>query len=172
MQAGSATLIEKNVDRAASALFAAAAGYAAYVWLAPPPGAPLRPAEAGVIAAAAFLLCVRSLSAIQPKTRRLPVPVFDVREIAEAGLPELLLTDRYEEPAAPEQEPLVLEDILAELEPDSRVVCLFDPAAMPTPGQLNARIERHLVGDSAAAAPQDASEALHEALEELRRSLR
>jgi hypothetical protein len=172
MQVGSVMLVEKNVDRAASALFAAAAGYAAYAALAPLSGGPLRAPEAAAVAALAFLLCVRSLSAIQPRTRRLPVPVFDVREIDETGPPELLLTDRYEAPAAGVEEPLVLDDILAELEPDSRVVRLFDPAAMPTPGQLNARIERHLVGGSTAAAPPDASQALHEALAELRRSLR
>jgi hypothetical protein len=172
MQAGSVMLIEKNVDRAASALFAAAGGYAAYVWLAPRSGGPLLAAEAAAVAALAFLLCIRSLSAIHPKARRLRVPVFDVRDIELGELPELLLTDRHEEPTARLEEPLDLDDILVELDPESRVVRLFDPAAMPTPGQLNARIERHLVGDSSAAASQDASQALHEALEQLRRSLR
>lgn len=172
MQAGSVTQIEKNIDRAASALFAAAAACAAYAALAARSAAPLPMAECAAVAALAYLLSVRSLAAVQPRRRRLPVPVFDVRQIADAELPELLLTDRCEDPAVPEQDPLLLDDILAELEPDSRVVRLFDPAAMPTPGQLNHRIERHLATDSSAPAPNDASEALHEALEELRRSLR
>ena len=172
MQAGFVTLVEKSVDRAASALFAAAAAYAAYVTLAPEPAGLVRAAEAAAIAAFAYLLCVRSLNAVQPKARRLPVSVFDVREIEEAELPELLLTDRYEAPAAAAEEPLLLDDILSELAPDSRVVRLFDPATMPTPGQLNASIERHLRRDSSPAAPQDASQALHDALAELRRSLR
>jgi hypothetical protein len=71
-------------------------------------------------------------------------------------------------------EPLVLDDVIAELGPDSRVVRLFDPAAMPTAGELNQRIARHLVrgAPSAPPPPHDASGALHEALAELRRSLR
>jgi hypothetical protein len=88
-------------------------------------------------------------------------------------LDELLLTDSHRvhplERVAPDE--LVLEDILAELGPESRVVRLFDPAAMPTPGQLNARIERHLGEESASTAPPDASQALYDALAELRRSL-
>jgi hypothetical protein len=100
----------------------------------------------------------------------LPVAVFDVRDIGEPGMAELLLTERLE-PDAPDDDELVLDDILAALGPQSRVVRLFDPAAMPTPGQLNQRIERHLVKDDTAA-PADASHALHEALAELRRSLR
>jgi hypothetical protein len=102
---------------------------------------------------------------------------------------ELILTDADRVPTAPTHAPeeLMLDDILAELGPDSRVVRLFDPAAMPTPGQLNARIERHLgEGTSpiappdaspadaspADASPADASQALYDALAELRRSLR
>jgi hypothetical protein len=65
----------------------------------------------------------------------------------------------------------VLDDILAELGPESRVVRLFDAGQMPTPGQLNARIERHLGEESASTAPPDASQALYDALAELRRSL-
>jgi len=88
------------------------------------------------------------------------------------AMDELLLTDadRLVAPVATEE--LLLEDILTELGPDSRVVRLFDPAAMPTPGQLNARIERHLHGDRSSGTPEDASKALYDALSELRRSLR
>jgi hypothetical protein len=88
-------------------------------------------------------------------------------------LGELLLTDSDRVHAAEHEGPdeLVLEDILAELGPESRVVRLFDPAAMPTPAQLNARIERHLGEESAPTAPPDASQALYDALAELRRSL-
>jgi hypothetical protein len=88
-------------------------------------------------------------------------------------LGELLLTDsdRFDPASHDAPDELVLEDILAELGPESRVVRLFDPAAMPTPGQLNARIERHLDEESASTAPPDASQALYDALAELRRSL-
>jgi hypothetical protein len=43
---------------------------------------------------------------------------------------------------------------------------------MPTPGQLKARIDRHLEGGGPAEASPDASQALYDALAELRRSLR
>ena len=83
----------------------------------------------------------------------------------------LILTpaDRLE-PRQPD--PLVLDDILAELGPDSRVVRLFDPAAMPTPGQLKGRIDDHLRQGAPAPAYPDAAQALSDALAELRRSLR
>ncbi len=90
---------------------------------------------------------------------------------------ELLLTeeDRVRPTFPSEADELILDDILAELGPESRVVRLFDRAAMPTPGQLNARIERHLreapPQQVQRLQPADASEALHEALAELRRSL-
>jgi hypothetical protein len=70
---------------------------------------------------------------------------------------------------AADEEPLLLDDILAELGPDSRVVRLFDREAMPTPGQLKSRIDLHLKpGEDT----PDAAQALHEALDELRRSIR
>lgn len=89
------------------------------------------------------------------------------------GLGELLLTasDRLHPVENAEADELVLEDILAELGPESRVVRLFDPSAMSTPGQLNARIERHRGEKGAPGAPPDASQALYDALAELRRSL-
>jgi len=169
MQARSVTLIERNVDRAASALFAAAAAYAAYVAL----GGHSAPsaAEAMAAAALAYWLSLQTLSAVQPHARRLPVPVFDVREIDPVEPAELLLTEVYSQPPAAVEEPLVLDDILGELQPDARVVRLFDPAAMPTPGQISAHIDRHLAGTSEATDPHDASQALHDALAELRRSL-
>lgn len=171
MEARSVTLIERNVDRASSALLAAAAGYAAYTALAPYSAQRLVMAEAAAAVALAYWLCRRSLDAVQPEVRRLPVPVFDVRQIDHDEPPELLLTEVHQPPADTADEPLVLDDILAELEPDSRVVRLFDPAAMPTLGQISARIDRHLAGDPAPAPDADASQALHDALAELRRSL-
>ena len=85
---------------------------------------------------------------------------------------ELLLTERYEAPAESAEDALVLDDILDQLSPDSRVVRLFDPAAMPTPAQLKSRIDRHLDGAEPEWQAPDASQALHEALAELRRSIR
>lgn len=169
MQAGSATRIEAGIDRAASGLFGIASGYAAWTCLA---GVtlPERGAVGAAAGALAYVAIVRVLRSVQPNGRRLPVPVFDVREIEAVEPEELLLTERFDPP--PGQEPLILDDILGELNPDSRVVRLFDPAAMPTAGELNDRIQRHLVRGAPQAPPQDASQALHDALAELRRSLR
>ena len=101
---------------------------------------------------------------------------------------ELILTDadrlaaaRSDNPA-PAMDELVLDDIVAEPEPDSRVVRLFDRQAMPSPGQLRQQIDRHLAvsdlpekGGPEETGPEetgDASQALSDALSELRRSLR
>jgi hypothetical protein len=84
---------------------------------------------------------------------------------------ELLLSDAHRlAPQVPE--PLVLDDILDEIGPDARVVRLFDRRSMPTPGQLQSRIDGHLRQGGSPAARSDASEALSNALAELRRSLR
>jgi len=177
MQAGSAAKIEKTMDRAASALFGCAAAYAAFMGFARGSAGSIAAAEAAAAGMLAFFLTGRALAAVHPEAAKLPVPVFDVRQIDPVEAPhspesaELLLTDRYEAPAAA-QETLMLDDVLAQLEPDSRVVRLFDPAAMPTPGQLNDRIERHLVRDAPPGSSHDASQALHDALAQLRRSLR
>jgi hypothetical protein len=199
MHSVSVVRIEKSVDRAAAAFFAVACGYAAYAWLAAVAGPFLQATTvaAGVIA---YPLCLRALGGVQPRARRLPVPVFDVREIESCEPGELLLTEQYE----PEElllterypadellltdrymadellltqrydplEPLVLDDIVDQLSPDSRVVRLFDPASMPTPAQLKSRIDEHLDGAAPEPPAPDAAQALHEALAELRRSIR
>jgi hypothetical protein len=184
MHGVSVVRFEKAVDRTAAAVFALACGYAAYAWFAAFAG-PFLFAKTAAAAVFAYLLCLRALGAVQPMPRKMPVPLFDVPEIEMDELllteryepDELLLTERYEagellltERYESAEEPLVLDDILDRLSPDSRVVRLFDPAAMPTPAQLTSRIDRHL--DGAAPEAPDASQALHEALAELRRSIR
>ena len=66
----------------------------------------------------------------------------------------------------------VLDDVLTQINADSRVVRLFDPKLMPTPGQLKSQIDSHLGHGSPASGASDASQALSDALAELRRSLR
>ena len=74
---------------------------------------------------------------------------------------------------------LLLDDPLMEVEPDSRVVRLFDRDEA-TPGELVARIEDYLgdghrrvvPAEEGSAAPPDASAALHAALANIRASLR
>ena len=82
-------------------------------------------------------------------------------------LDELILDKIFEDPRPNE---LVLDDVLEALEPESRVVQLFQPTDTPTAGELQERIERHL--RSAPRLVPDATEELREALTALRQSLR
>jgi hypothetical protein len=192
MDAGLIDRIETGVERAAAALFGGAVGYAAYRWH------PQPAAYAVAAAAFAYVLGETALKAATPRRRRFAVPIFDVRAIEALAPDELMLTDADRfcaldellltdadrvapkdelllttaERVVPLADPLVLDDILAEIGPDSRVVHLFDRRAMPTPGQLKSRIDDHLGQGAPTAAPADASQALSEALAELRRSLR
>ncbi|MEP6982814.1 MAG: hypothetical protein ABI853_04120 [Sphingomicrobium sp.] len=204
MDAGLIERIETGAGRGASALFAAAVGYAAYglfaaIGLEPQLG--LAAAGAGALA---YLPCSRMLRVSGDRSARFVLPDFALCDFEFAEAPdellltdrvasaeELLLTDRVasadellltdsdrvDTGAKPaDQGPLVLDDILAELGPDARVVRLFDrkamPTSRPTPGQLQSRIADHLGDGASLSAPSDASQALSAALAELRRSLR
>ena len=84
----------------------------------------------------------------------------------------LLLDQPLMEQGAAAVAELLLDDPLPIAEPGSRVVQLFADGRMPSAGQLLNRIDRHL-GDNGKLLPTaDASDALSEALAELRRSLR
>ena len=163
--------VEKTVDTVASALFATAVGYAAYSYLTAQVGNPVLALESGAACAVALLLSYHLLRAIQPSARLRRVPIFDVREIDDMPADEepLELVDMLKPRV---EEPLDLDDILAELGSDARVVRLFDPAAMPTPGEFKDRIDDHLDDTPGGARSADAAQALHDALAELRRSLR
>lgn len=210
--------LETHMDRGASALFAAALGYAAYGLLRPFVMQWALVAVAASAAAMAYLLSSRALKLLAGEGRTFALSAFELPHLSamdellltERVSPELVLTDadrlsahelvlteadrlsahelvltdadrlnahellltdadRLRPEAA---EPLVLDDILSQLGPDSRVVRLFDPAAMPTPGQLKGRIDDHLGRGTAPAPPSDAAQALSDALAELRRSLR
>lgn len=190
MEAGQIDLIEISAERFASALFGAAVGFAVYVALRGLVSLPELAVCAGAAAIVAHLLCSRSLVAFASKGPQFKVRAFDVREIETLDeSDELLLTDddrvsdelvlteadRLESPdeliLGDEDRLLVLEDVLEEIGPQSRVVRLFDRKAMPTPGQLKTKIDDHL-GRGSPAAQSDASQALSDALAELRRSLR
>ena len=91
-------------------------------------------------------------------------------QAAEAHLQELELTNAVDE--APVEEQLSLSDTRPEHPlAQSRVVSLFDAAAMPTPGQLGTRIDRHLQREPDAAQSAEAAQALQDALAELRRAI-
>ena len=87
------------------------------------------------------------------------------------------LPTEFEEPGEDE---LLLDDPIAPLDPESRVVQLFQreqPDPLPEPGELVARIADYLGSNRAPALPapeparNDASAALHAALADIRRSL-
>jgi hypothetical protein len=198
MDAGLIGRIENGAERGAAALFAAAVAYAVY-GLALAVGAEA-PAALGAAAAGTLAYWPCSIALAARSGASFALPAFGLRAfgfsepgeellLTERVAPdELLLTDRL----APTGElvlteadrvgaPLVLDDILAELGPDARVVRLFDRTAMtaaPTPGQLRSRIAGYLRDEAPLYAPPDgptpadASQALSAALAELRRSLR
>ena len=143
------------MDAGAALLLAAAVSYALWTIVAAQSVA----AAGGVGAFAACLAGLRRIPSAAPCDEDAPrcvTPVADLLAEADRSL-------------AHAEDELVLEDILAALGPDSRVVRLFEPGNMPTPAQMKARIDRHLEGDGTAA--PDASQALHDALADLRRSL-
>lgn len=191
--------IENGVARGASALFAAASGIAAYGLSTTSGLGPQVALGAAGAGAFAYLPCSRLLGVGRAKGSRAPLPEFVVCDFEFVDEPEeLLLTERVSQrdelmltdsdrispgellltDSDRADAPLVLDDILAELGPDSRVVRLFDRKAMPTAGQLQSRIDDHLRDGAPrfappdVAGPSDASQALSEALAELRRSLR
>jgi hypothetical protein len=164
--------IEQCLDAVASAAFAAAVAFAA-----------LRFGAVGATLAGAvsFVAVFRILGVIGVTAPAFPIE-FEAPELPAAIEPEeMLLTDVYR-PVDEEDElvldnflpapdaVLVLEDVLVRLSEDSRVIRLFDPAAMPTPGEMKSRVDRHLQESPARTA--DASEELHTALADLRKSLR
>lgn len=138
MNAGRAERIEATADAGAALLLAAAVAYAFWTLTV----APAAVAGAGV----AFGLSFVGLRRIQPvgaarlTDRPVATPVNDLLAEADRSL-------------AHAEDELVLDDILAVLSPDSRVVRLFE-RDHATPRK-----------------PADASQALHDALADLRRSL-
>lgn len=107
--------------------------------------------------------------------RAVPSPVVAM-PIAAFAVQEIAPTDITVEPAVLlGTEAMLLDDALAAPTADSRVVALFAPDRQPTAGDMQQRIERHLDlnRDSPLAEKfPDATEALHAALAEIRRTLR
>jgi len=144
-----------------AATFAAALAYCAALVIPAPIPSPL-PAVAGL---AGLVIGWVGLRLFAGGPEPFPFPTFDASlfEPEEADPPAVeVATDLPE---------LLLDEPIARPSEVDRVVNLFAATAMPTPGELHRRIERHLRGAPPARIP-DATEALHEALAELRRSLR
>ena len=99
-----------------------------------------------------------------------PASVSDLLNQADvAALVERLSAPGPVQAAEPADE-LILEDVLEAVEPGSRVVRLFERGK--TPGELHARIERHLQDAPGLSGAPDATQELHDAIAALRRSLR
>ena len=151
--------LETAIDAAAAALFAAAVAYAA---------SSLSSIEPILAAMIAFLPSFAILSQLDRGEQCFPLPAFEPAD-TDVEADELLLSTEMIAPLAnDDRDELILDDVLEQLRPDSRVVRLFDPRVMPTAGELHATIDRHL---RVSPSPPDASEALSEALAQLRRSL-
>lgn len=159
----------ERVERAAEVLGAAAAGIGAggsAMLLGLPIGWPVLPlgvASAAFGAAAGWAL----MRAVAPARIDHALPEFTPAPIEIEALvePQSLSTDVQERA-------LILDDPLPAPPADSRVVALF---SAERPGELQQRIERHLAvgqGRDAAVAARDDADALHAALDEIRRSLR
>lgn len=155
MDGRTAARIELAVDAGAAVMFAAAAAYACHaLWAGPAVGAALG-------GSAAFALCFAALRKVERFKFRLEGPT----EAATPVTDLLAEADRSlsERETAGTPDALILDDILAGPAPDSRVVRLFDVTAMPTSGEPEA--------GPPPGAPADASQALYDALADLRRSL-
>ena len=130
--------------------------------------------------AAAFALAWSALRLFRGDEQQFPMPIFNPADYEpEAADTQLLLAA----PVAVEAELVLDEPMVAEEEEelllevrawpqfdDPRVVRLFDPARMPTAGELQERIDRHL--HSPDRVVPDAAQELHEAIAALRQSLR
>lgn len=167
------------VEMAGAAAPAVAAAFA-MAKLAPVNGWPI---DIAVLAGSSgvFAAAFASMRLVPGEARHLALPDFepavtfdDVLLLDEAySEPDELLLDRplVEAETAAVAE-LLLDDALPAPAPGSRVVQLFAAGRMPTAGQLKDRIDRHLADGEGGAEPSDASDALSDALAELRRSLR
>jgi hypothetical protein len=168
---------EAALDAAASAILGMAVAFACTL---------LGAGGAGAVAGAgAFALTFLALSRV-PSAGVWRLAAFDVAAVpSEADFQcdegaELILTDADRLDVAADLhavghavgDELLLEDALDTPGPQSRVVQLFGDRALPTAGELQATIARHLERRSSPAHDPDASAALSDALAELRRSLR
>ena len=156
MSTGLTERIQTGVEWTASLLFGGAVGYAVYVGLDGMVSLPELAVFAVAGGIAAHFLCGLGLKANALGAPQFAVRAFDVRDIETTEPDELLLTEadrlgdelvltdsdllmsellltEVVEPPAQAGDMLILDDVLAELGPESRVVRLFDRKAMPTP---------------------------------------
>ena len=158
--------IETGVARMAAVALGCAVGFAALSLLQPVATPVFRSLVAGGAAVAVCLGCNRLLARIGGRIPDYRLATFAPPTFESTAVDEPLeLTEVH-------RTPLILDDVLHAVGPEARVVRLFERAAMPSPAELKARIDRHLGQGAAWAKSPDASQALVDALTELRRSLR
>lgn len=169
MDAALVRRLEIGIDGAASAALATAVAFATSRWVEPWMVQPQLGTFVALAGAATLGLCWMGLSWVDARPQEFPAGMFDLGVLAPSrSKSDLVLAD-----AERIDDALLLEDVLADVGPDSRVTRLFDPQTMPTPGQLKARIDHHLDRDPDRETPHspapDDSQALLDALADLRR---
>jgi hypothetical protein len=157
-----ANRIETGAMAIAALALGGATGFAAFVLLGPVGTFGLRALAAAAVAASACLAGWWLLNRVGAQAPAYPVATFEPGSLEQAPLE---LTEVH-------QPPLDLDDVLHAVGPDARVVRLFDVRATASPAELKARVDRYLGQGASWARSPDASQALVDALTELRRSLR
>lgn len=166
---GQARFSERAVESAAAACLGGAVAWS--LWRLSSGGA----MAIAVALAAGALVCLaarRALAHLGGAPAPFAVAEFAPAAVTASAAPDVLILtlDQAIDPPSNDAA-LLLDDALGAPAADSRVVRLFDAAAIPTAGELQRRIDRHLRGGPDVAAGPDDSAALHEALAVLRRSL-
>ena len=168
--------LARTIDRTAAVLLGAAVALS--VWMIGTAVAPwFRWAAAVVAGAAAWLAASAALRRLagEPtlRLRDFELADFDVFE-ASVGEPDAAAVDAPEcediADRSGEADELLLVDVLDAIDSDARVVRLFDREAMPTAGELQARIDQHLTASEREI--PDSTHELYAALTALRHSLR
>lgn len=159
--------IESVVDFGAAALLAGACTVALVKLAAP---------GMAIFAAPIFVMAWLGLRQVRAQAPVFAVP-FDYAPYQFTSLADELTADDEEraDPVEAESaavaEAMLLVDALPAIDEDSRVVRLFGSRQEESAANLLGRIERHL-GRDRASTPPDASDALRDALSDLRQSLR
>lgn len=170
----------------AAALAPATAAAFAGARLGPIYGWPMTPALL-VGFAATFAMAYGAVRLVPAEARLFALPVVEQAILAIDAAPddvlwlderleheELLLDERWTEVSPSDLvAELLLDDPLPAADPHSRVVQLFAVGRVPTAGQLKSRIDQHLAeGRRPVIELRDDSDALSEALADLRRSIK
>ena len=127
-------------------------------------------ALAGVIGLLAFA-AARGLLRQMGLPRRTKGFTFDLAPLPETKQLDTLELGEADRLTSSAEDELELDDVLVAVGPESRVVQLFGSDGPPTAGELVDRIDRHLASQGQAPGADD-SDALFDALDDLRRKLR